>query len=79
MLDGNIGYIKIANFEAGSSEGTINAIERLVAEGATSFIFDVRNNPGGLLSELVSLLDYLLPDGDLLSASISRQRDGQDL
>ena len=72
MLDGNIGYIKIANFEAGSSEGTINAIERLVAEGATSFRFDVRNNPGGLLSELVSLLDYLLPDGDLF-ISVDKQ------
>lgn len=72
MLDGNIGYIKIANFEAGSSEGTINTIERLVAEGATSFIFDVRNNPGGLLSELVSLLDYLLPDGDLF-ISVDKQ------
>lgn len=72
MLDGNIGYIKIANFEAGSSEGTINAIERLVAEGATSFILDVRNNPGGLLSELVSLLDYLLPDGDLF-ISVDKQ------
>lgn len=72
MLDGNIGYIKIDNFEAGSSEGTINAIERLVAEGATSFIFDVRNNPGGLLSELVSLLDYLLPDGDLF-ISVDKQ------
>ena len=72
MLDGNIGYIKIANFEAGSSEGTINAIERLAAEGATSFIFDVRNNPGGLLSELVSLLDYLLPDGDIF-ISVDKQ------
>lgn len=76
MLDRNIGYIKIANFEAGSSEGTINAIERLVAEGATSFIFDVRNNPGGLLSELVSLLDYLLPDGDLF---ISVDKQGNEM
>ena len=72
MLDGNIGYIKIDNFEAGSSEGAISAIEKLVAEGATAFIFDVRNNPGGLLSELVSLLDYLLPDGDLF-VSVDKQ------
>ena len=72
MLDGSIGYIKIDNFEAGSSEGTISAIEKLVAEGATAFIFDVRNNPGGLLSELVSLLDYLLPDGDLF-VSVDKQ------
>lgn len=65
MLENNIGYIKIANFEAGSSEGAIGAIEKLTSEGAKSFIFDVRDNPGGLVSELVSLLDYLLPDGDL--------------
>lgn len=65
MIENNIGYIKIANFEAGSSEGTIGAIEKLTAEGAKSFILDVRDNPGGLVSELVSLLDYLLPDGDL--------------
>lgn len=65
MLNNNIGYIKISNFEAGCSEGTIGAIEKLTAEGAKAFIFDVRDNPGGLVSELVSLLDYLLPDGDL--------------
>lgn len=65
MLDNDIGYIKIANFEAGCSEGVIGAIEKLTAEGAKSFLFDVRDNPGGLVSELVSLLDYLLPDGDL--------------
>jgi carboxyl-terminal processing protease len=75
MLDNNIGYIKIANFEAGASEGAIGAIEKLTAEGATSFIFDVRDNPGGLVSELVSLLDYLLPDGDLF---VSVDKSGQE-
>ena len=75
MLENNIGYIKIANFEAGSSEGTIGAIEKLTAEGAESFIFDVRDNPGGLLSELVDLLDYILPDGDLF---ISVDKEGHE-
>lgn len=75
MLDNNIGYIKISNFEAGASEGAIGAIEKLTAEGATSFIFDVRDNPGGLVSELVSLLDYLLPDGDLF---VSVDKSGQE-
>ena len=75
MLENNIGYIKIANFEAGCSEGTIGAIEKLTAEGAKSFIFDVRDNPGGLVSELVSLLDYLLPDGDLF---VSVDKSGKE-
>lgn len=75
LLDKNIGYIKISNFEAGASENTINAIEKLITAGAESFIFDVRNNPGGLLSELVSLLDYILPEGDLF---ISIDKDGNE-
>ena len=71
MLEGHVGYIKISNFEAGSSENTIKAVEKLIAAGADSFIFDVRSNPGGLLSELCSLLDYILPEGDLF-VSIDR-------
>lgn len=75
LLDGNIGYIRISNFEAGSSENTIKAIEQLIAMGAKSFVFDVRDNPGGLLSELVDLLDYILPDGDLF---ISVDKEGHE-
>ena len=75
LLDGNIGYIKISNFEAGSSENTKKAIEQLIQTGATSFIFDVRNNPGGLLTELVDLLDYILPEGDLF---ISVDKEGHE-
>lgn len=75
LLDGNIGYIKISNFEAGSSENTKKAIEQLLQTGATSFIFDVRDNPGGLLTELVDLLDYILPEGDLF---ISVDKSGKE-
>ena len=75
LLDGNIGYIKISNFEAGSSENTKKAIEQLLQTGATSLIFDVRNNPGGLLTELVDLLDYILPEGDLF---ISVDKSGKE-
>ena len=75
LLDGNIGYIKISNFEAGSSENTKKAIEQLLQTVATSFIFDVRNNPGGLLTELVDLLDYILPEGDLF---ISVDKSGKE-
>ena len=75
LLDGNIGYIKISKFEAGCSENTKKAIEQLLQTGATSFIFDVRNNPGGLLTELVDLLDYILPEGDLF---ISVDKSGKE-
>ena len=65
MLDGNIGYVAINNFDSRCAEESIAAIDALVDQGATALIFDIRNNPGGYKNELVKLLDYLLPQGDL--------------
>ena len=65
MLPGYIGLVKIVNFDARCCDETLAAIRQLLSEGATSIIFDVRNNPGGYKSELVKLLDYLLPEGVL--------------
>lgn len=65
MLDGDIGYIRIVNFEVGSADGAIDAVKALTEAGAKSLIFDVRSNPGGRVSELTELLDYLLPKGDI--------------
>lgn len=65
MLDDGIGYIRIKNFETDSGEETIKAVDDLVAQGAKGIVFDVRNNPGGLLSELLKALDHILPEGDL--------------
>lgn len=65
MLDGNIGLVTIENFDSRCADETITAIEELLEAGAEKLIFDVRNNPGGYASELVEILDYLLPEGDL--------------
>ena len=65
MLEDGIGLVTIYNFDARCAQESINAIESLLDSGATSLIFDVRNNPGGYKSELVDLLDYLLPEGVL--------------
>ncbi len=65
LLDGNIGLITIENFDSRCADETIAAIESLLEQGAESLIFDVRNNPGGYKSELVEVLDYLLPEGPL--------------
>ena len=65
LLDEGVGLVRIYNFDARCAQESIAAIESLRAEGAKKLIFDVRNNPGGFASELVDLLDYLLPEGDL--------------
>lgn len=65
MLENKVGLITIVNFDDRCASETITAIESLISQGAESLIFDVRNNPGGFAHELVEVLDYLLPEGDL--------------
>lgn len=65
LLEGDIGYVKINNFDERCADETIACIEQLRAEGARGFIFDVRFNGGGYADEMVSVLDYIQPEGDL--------------
>ena len=65
MLPGNIGYIYIKNFNDNCAKQTIEAIESLTQQGATALVFDVRNNGGGYVHEMIEVLDYLLPEGEL--------------
>ena len=65
MLEDGIGLVTIVNFNANCYKSTMRAIEELLKEGATALIFDVRFNGGGYKSELVNILDDLLPEGAL--------------
>ena len=76
LMTGGIGYVRIRNFEDGCSENMRAAVDALQAEGALALIFDVRDNPGGKLNELIAALDYLLPAGDLF---ISLSREGEEV
>ena len=63
----NAGYVQIKSFEAGTGQAAINAIEDLLTQKAEALCIDVRQNPGGLDTEVAILLDYLLPSGELFS------------
>ena len=65
MLEDGIGLVTIENFDGRCADETLKAIEELRAQGAEKLIFDVRNNPGGYVTELCDVLDYLLPEGPL--------------
>ena len=65
LLDGSIGYVKIDNFDERSAAETIAFVKDLIGQGAEALLCDVRFNPGGYADELVKVLDYLLPEGDL--------------
>lgn len=68
MLDGYVGYIKIAAFKENTPEQFIAQLEKLTSNGARSIIFDVRDNPGGLTESLQDCLDPLLPEGVVATA-----------
>lgn len=65
MLEDGMALMTIENFDSRCAQETIAAVEQAQAQGATALIFDVRNNPGGYKDEMVKILDYLLPEGDL--------------
>ena len=67
------GYIQIKNFEAGTAQDAINAVEDLLNQGAVALCIDLRGNAGGLDTEVAQFLDYLLPSGVLF---IQRDKNG---
>lgn len=73
MMDG-IGYIKVKNFDARSAEQLIDACMNVRDQGAVGLVFDLRFNRGGQLDELLTALDYLLPEGNLF---LSKVKDGE--
>lgn len=63
------GYIKIKEFNDNTVTQFNTAVNALVSQGATGLIFDVRDNPGGTLDSVSKILDTLLPEGDIVSAT----------
>lgn len=61
MLDNDIGYIQISEFDEITVSQFNTAINELEKMGIKGLVIDVRNNPGGLLDSVVSILDRLLP------------------
>lgn len=68
MLSGYIGYIKITSFKKNTPDQFIEILERLNSNGAKAFIFDLRDNGGGLVSALEECVDPLLPEGIVATA-----------
>lgn len=66
LLNEHVGLVTIQNFDERCADETIAAIKTLLNQGADMLLFDVRNNPGGYVDELTKVLDYLLPEGNLI-------------
>jgi len=67
MLPDSIGYIKITMFDQSTSKDFKDALNKLKADGMKGLIIDLRDNPGGLLDECVSIANEIVPKGVIVS------------
>src|SRR5207237_7826633 len=70
-VDGDdVGFIRISAFNEQTTEGVRKAINDFAAQGGDKFkgyVIDLRNNPGGLLDQAISVSDAFLETGDIVS------------
>ena len=77
MVNKDVGYLRITNFSINTADETKDAFISLMQNGANNVIIDLRDNPGGLLSSSLDLLDLILPKNlDLVS---TKGREGKNI
>jgi carboxyl-terminal processing protease len=67
ILEKKIGYIKLSSFNENSSSQIKNSLNKFKKQDLKGYILDLRNNPGGLLSQAIKITDYFLDDGEIVS------------
>jgi carboxyl-terminal processing protease len=77
VVEGRVGYIRLANFSETSGAEVRTALDRLKSEGADRLVLDLRSNPGGLLDQAVDVAEQFVKQGTRLVATRGRAR-GQD-
>ena len=68
LIDKNIGYLRLSSFNENSSSQLKKKIKKIRKQGSIKgYIIDLRNNPGGLLSQAIKISDFFLNDGEIVS------------
>ena len=68
LLENNIGYLRLTSFNDNSSQQIKKQIKKLKKnKNLNSYILDLRNNPGGLLSQAIKISDFFLENGEIVS------------
>ena len=63
----NIGYIKLKSFNQNTDDQLFKEIKKMEKNKPVGYILDVRNNPGGLLTQAISITDFFLDEGEIVS------------
>ena len=78
LIDNEIGYLRLRAFNENSSDQLKNEISKLEKnKELVGYIFDLRNNPGGLLSQAVKISDFFLNDGEIVSTKGRKSRENR--
>ena len=79
-LEGDVGYIRVTSFTEQSTSGVLDAIEKIKKEAGNKlkgYVLDLRNNPGGLLDQAISMSDAFLEKGEIVSVKARKAEDVQ--
>ena len=78
LLEKNIGYIRLTSFNENSAKQIKKEINKLEKnQNVDSYIFDLRNNPGGLLSQAITITDFFLDDGEIVSTKSRKKSENR--
>ncbi|MDC1112907.1 S41 family peptidase [Candidatus Pelagibacter sp.] len=78
LLENNIGYIRLTSFNDNSSEQIKKKIKKLNRnKNLNAYILDLRNNPGGLLSQAIKISDFFLENGEIVSTKSRKKSENR--
>ena len=78
LLENNIGYIRLTSFNDNSSDQIKKKIKKLKKnENLKAFILDLRNNPGGLLTQAIKISDFFLDNGEIVSTKSRKKSENR--
>ena len=70
--DPTVGIVRISSFDANTPAQFKSAMNALIGNGCTRFVFDVRNNPGGEQKSVMAVLSYFLEEKDIIMSVVSK-------
>ncbi len=74
MMPNQTGYIRLGRFGEKSAQEVEKALKKLKKQGMERLVFDLRGNPGGMLTASIDIADMFLPDGQLITYTEGRSR-----
>ena len=78
LIDGNIGYIRLTSFNDNSSQQIKKEIKKLKDnKNLKAYILDLRNNPGGLLTQAIRITDFFLENGEIVSTKSRKKNENR--